>query len=317
MRRFALLIVLTMTVSVLTACGMRVSETPSAGSTSAPANTSDASGGENAIVIHTEAPAAEAKTQTEAQTEAAQAQTETASVQTEAPETQPQTSAPAAVDAAGSWKQNTATGSRYFTADITGSEITVYLNNIETGESSVYWAGSFDASTLEDGTVYTSANDHGQTDSMTSASHADTKDFTFTGGTLQFKYSKGVTQTISLVKEGASAPQQAAAQETPDSSAQAAQQETQQEPEPAQDTPSEETVPETDVIEITSSDSGDGGYTMTSIDNVNVRTDMSTDSEIIGSLSEGDTVTVYDIQDGWAQIVYEGTTAYVSAQYLS
>ena len=44
---------------------------------------------------------------------------------------------------------------------------------------------------------------------------------------------------------------------------------------------------------------------------------MSTDSEIIGSLSEGDTVTVYSEQDGWAEIVYEGTTAYVSAQYLS
>nr|MCR5161539.1 hypothetical protein [Lachnospiraceae bacterium] len=208
MRKFALLIVFTMTVSVLTACGMRVSETPSAGGTSAPAGTASdasASGGENPIVIHTEAPAAEAKTQTEPHTESIPAQTETAAVQTEAPETQPQTSAPAAVDAAGSWKQNTDAGSRYFTADITGSEITVFLNNIETGESSVYWAGTFDASTLEEGTVCTSANDHDRTDSMTSASHADTKDFTYAGGALQFKYSKGVTQTISLVKDGASA----------------------------------------------------------------------------------------------------------------
>ena len=316
MKKLALLIFLTITVSGLTACGIRVSETPSAGNTSASAGEkSDASGEANPIVIHTEAPAAETGTkQTEMQTEAVTpAQTETAAVQTEAPETQPQTSAPASVDAAGSWKQNTATGSRYFTAEITGSDITVFLNSAETGDSSVYWAGSFDAASLEEGNVYTSANDHDRTDSLTSASHADTKDFTFTGGALQFKYSKGVTQTVSLVKESSSAPQQASVQEVPDVSAETAA----PEQTPEQDVSSEETIPETDVIEITDSDSGDAGNTMTAIDNVNVRTDMSTDSEIIGSLSEGDTVTVYGVQDGWAEIVYEGTTAYVSAQYLS
>lgn len=305
MRKLALLITLAITVSGLTGCGMRAPESPAAGDTS-----SGDSGSADPIVIHTEAP--EAKAQTEAQTETAAqeetagaSQAETAAAQTEAPETQPPASAAAAVDAAGSWMQNTATGSRYFTADITGSSITVYLNSIDTGESSVYWTGSFDAASLEENSVYTSTNDHDSTDSLPSASHADTKDFTFTGGALHFKYSKGITQDISLVKDGSSVPQQNASQEAPagsEDTAEAADA-------PAEDASSQETVPEADINE--------EGYTKTAIDNVNVRTGMSTDSEIIGSLSEGDTVTVYSEQDGWAEIVYEGTTAYVSAQYLS
>ena len=320
MRKIALLLVLSLSVSGLTACGIRVSDTPAPGSTpsSAAGSSSDASGDVEPIVIHTEKPA-ETQKQTELQTEtAAPAQAETAAAPAATPETQPQTSAPASVEAAGSWKQNSATGSRYFTADLTGSDITVYLNNAETGDASVYWAGSFDAAALEEGSVYTSENDHGRTDSLTSASHADTKDFTFTGGTLQFKYSKGVTQTISLVKDGSSVPQTASVPETTDAGTTDANAEpAPQVPADAQDTTAEETTPQTDVIEITDSGSVDAGTTMTAFDNVNIRTGMSTDSEIIGSLSDGDTVTVYDIQDGWAQIDYEGTTAYVSAQYLS
>lgn len=58
-------------------------------------------------------------------------------------------------------------------------------------------------------------------------------------------------------------------------------------------------------------------------DGVNVRSGCSTDDAAIGSLSYGDAVTVIGSvskdgkETGWYQISYNGTTAYVSAQFLS
>lgn len=50
---------------------------------------------------------------------------------------------------------------------------------------------------------------------------------------------------------------------------------------------------------------------------VNVRANHSTNSSIIGSLSEGDSVTRTGIGDGWSRIKYGGQTAYVSSSYLT
>lgn len=50
---------------------------------------------------------------------------------------------------------------------------------------------------------------------------------------------------------------------------------------------------------------------------LNVRAQGSTKSAKVGSFSKGDTVRVYSISDGWAEIEYNGTTAYVASKYLS
>jgi uncharacterized protein YgiM (DUF1202 family) len=50
---------------------------------------------------------------------------------------------------------------------------------------------------------------------------------------------------------------------------------------------------------------------------LNVRSKPSTTSSIVGTLADGDTVSVTSTEDGWAKIEYYGTTAYVKAEYLT
>lgn len=50
---------------------------------------------------------------------------------------------------------------------------------------------------------------------------------------------------------------------------------------------------------------------------LNVRSGAGTNYDSVGTLYENDVVEVQNISDGWAQISYNGNTAYVSAQYLS
>lgn len=50
---------------------------------------------------------------------------------------------------------------------------------------------------------------------------------------------------------------------------------------------------------------------------LNVREQAGAKSARIGSLSKGDTVQVYSISNGWAEIEYDGSTAYVASKYLS
>lgn len=49
---------------------------------------------------------------------------------------------------------------------------------------------------------------------------------------------------------------------------------------------------------------------------LNIRSIPSTDGAILGKYNAYDRVPVYEINDGWAQIDYNGTDAYVSAQYI-
>lgn len=51
--------------------------------------------------------------------------------------------------------------------------------------------------------------------------------------------------------------------------------------------------------------------------NVNVRDAAGMDSEVLGTLSEGDNVTVVETRDdGWTEISYNGQTGYVASNYL-
>lgn len=50
---------------------------------------------------------------------------------------------------------------------------------------------------------------------------------------------------------------------------------------------------------------------------LNVRSESSTSSSIVGKLTEGTTVDVYAVNDEWAQINFEGQKRYVSSTYLT
>ncbi|WP_337874420.1 SH3 domain-containing protein [Exiguobacterium sp.] len=50
---------------------------------------------------------------------------------------------------------------------------------------------------------------------------------------------------------------------------------------------------------------------------LNVRSDSSTTSSIVGKLTEGTTVNVYSSNNDWAQIEFEGQKRYVSSEYLT
>jgi uncharacterized protein YgiM (DUF1202 family) len=50
---------------------------------------------------------------------------------------------------------------------------------------------------------------------------------------------------------------------------------------------------------------------------VNVRNYASTDAKVIGHLEEGDTFDIIEVQsDGWTKILYDGSEAYVSSDYV-
>jgi hypothetical protein len=50
---------------------------------------------------------------------------------------------------------------------------------------------------------------------------------------------------------------------------------------------------------------------------VNVRNYASTDAKVIGHLEEGDTFDIVEVQsDGWTKILYDGSEAYVSSDYV-
>lgn len=51
--------------------------------------------------------------------------------------------------------------------------------------------------------------------------------------------------------------------------------------------------------------------------NLNVRSTPSKKGKILGKLAKGDTVAVSSVDGSWAEITYNGSTAYVSAQYLT
>ena len=54
---------------------------------------------------------------------------------------------------------------------------------------------------------------------------------------------------------------------------------------------------------------------MKALDNVNVRSEASTDSNVLGALVKGDSYEIVAVEDGWVTIKFDGILAYVSADY--
>ena len=52
------------------------------------------------------------------------------------------------------------------------------------------------------------------------------------------------------------------------------------------------------------------------VSSLNIRKKPNTSSEILGTFSNGDTINVYSITNGWAKISYNGKKAYVSSKYI-
>lgn len=64
----------------------------------------------------------------------------------------------------------------------------------------------------------------------------------------------------------------------------------------------------------TDSDASHGGSV--TVQNLNVRSEPSTDSEILGKLSEGDKVKIIEEDNGWSKISFESGTAWISSEYI-
>jgi uncharacterized protein YgiM (DUF1202 family) len=56
---------------------------------------------------------------------------------------------------------------------------------------------------------------------------------------------------------------------------------------------------------------------MTATVGVNIRSGSSTDTDILGGLFRGQTVTAISSTEGWTKISYDGSTAYVASRYLT
>lgn len=71
-------------------------------------------------------------------------------------------------------------------------------------------------------------------------------------------------------------------------------------------------------LEAEGADSGStsSGNVLTVTEEVNMRAEASTDSEILETLQEGTQVEAIDFNDGWCQVSYDGQTGYVNAAYL-
>lgn len=57
-------------------------------------------------------------------------------------------------------------------------------------------------------------------------------------------------------------------------------------------------------------------YEVTAKTSLNIRTAANPTAPVLGKVSKGGYVTVYEIQNGWAKIYYGGTYGYVSANYI-
>lgn len=57
-------------------------------------------------------------------------------------------------------------------------------------------------------------------------------------------------------------------------------------------------------------------YRVTAKSSLNVRSHASAKAPVLSSIDRGEVVKVYEIENGWAKIEYEGNSAYVSARYL-
>ena len=107
-------------------------------------------------------------------------------------------------DLTGDWKQvNSSSDDSYQQATISGDTIEIYWVSDNGDSKSLYWAGSFEASTTADEPYsWESKNDHDKTDSALMASSDDTKKFTYEKNQISYEASAlGPTTTIRLEKQ--------------------------------------------------------------------------------------------------------------------
>ena len=107
-------------------------------------------------------------------------------------------------DLTGDWKQvNSSSDDSYQQATISGDTIKIYWVSDNGDSKSLYWAGSFEASTTADEPYsWESKNDHDKTDSALMASSDDTKKFTYEKNQISYEASAlGTTTTIRLEKQ--------------------------------------------------------------------------------------------------------------------
>ena len=107
-------------------------------------------------------------------------------------------------DLTGDWKQvNSSSDDSYQQATISGDTIEIYQVSDNGDSKSLYWAGSFEASTTADEPYsWESKNDHDKTDSALMASSDDTKKFTYEKNQISYEASAlGTTTTIRLEKQ--------------------------------------------------------------------------------------------------------------------
>ena len=58
------------------------------------------------------------------------------------------------------------------------------------------------------------------------------------------------------------------------------------------------------------------GDTIKVKENVNIRSEANTDSEVLGKASAGDTFTLKEEKDGWCKVTYDGKDAYIKSDYV-
>lgn len=108
------------------------------------------------------------------------------------------------LDLTGTWKQtNSQADDSWQEAIIESGTITVNWVSDNGDTKSLYWAGSYEApSEAVTEYVWTSNNDHEQTDASLLASSDDTKDFAYKDGELSYEVSAlGTTTTVRLAKQ--------------------------------------------------------------------------------------------------------------------
>lgn len=80
---------------------------------------------------------------------------------------------------------------------------------------------------------------------------------------------------------------------------------------------SDETVPTTTATEGTTTAAPVFPLCYVTATKLNVRSEPTTDGEVLGQLLYGEKVEILDTADGWCRISYNGINAYISASYVS
>lgn len=116
------------------------------------------------------------------------------------------TQAPAAAapaDLTGEWKQsNSNSGDKYQAATIAANTITIYWISDNGDTKSLYWAGTYEPTTVAGSFTWTSQNDTSQTESTMLASSDPTKVFKFEKDEVSYSASAlGSTTTVRLARQ--------------------------------------------------------------------------------------------------------------------